>query len=130
MELGCSPRGNPRHFVMALPLDAKMLDTVASLKVLKGGQIQASQQSATAMTKATARIISAAPEALRISKDQMQLTWDASVHPAALVRDADTGEVIAILAGGRQTITTKAKRFDLVLSDGVTGPTHHVEAAE
>lgn len=130
MELGCSPKGHPRHFVMALPLGAKVMDAVAGLKILKGGQIQASQQSATVMSKATARIISAAPEALRLSKDQMQLTWDASVHPAALVRDADTGEVIAILAGGRQTITTKAKRFDLVLSDGVTGPTHHVEAAE
>lgn len=128
MELGCSPKGHPRHFVMALPLDAQVLDALAGLQVLKGGLVQASQQSAPAM--ATARIITAAPEALRISEDKLQLTWDASVHPAALVRDADTGEVIAILGGGRQSISTKAKRFDLVLSDGVTGPTHHLDTTK
>jgi len=60
----------------------------------------------------------------------MQLTWDASVHGAALVRDADTGEVIAILSGGRQSLTTKSRRFDVTLSDGVTGPMHHIESAD
>ena len=67
------------------------------------------------------------PELLRLSEDQVQLTWDASVHPTVMVRDAVSGEVVAILSGGQQPFTTRAKRFDVVLSDGVTGRTHHLE---
>ena len=51
-------------------------------------------------------------------------------HPAALVRDADTGEVVAILSGGRQAFTTRAQRFDLVLSNGVTGRSVQVRIQE
>jgi hypothetical protein len=64
-----------------------------------------------------------------MSEDKLQVTWDASVHGTAMVRDADTGEVIAILSGGQQTISAKAKHVDLVLSDGVTGATHRLEPA-
>ncbi|MDP1831209.1 MAG: IPT/TIG domain-containing protein [Geothrix sp.] len=123
MELGCWPKGHERHFVMALPLDAATLDSLAGLQVVKGGQTMASLRSATA----GARVVAAMPEAQRPSPEKLQLTWDATVHPAALVRDADSGEVIAILSGGRQTIPATGKRFDLVLSDGVTGPTSRIE---
>ena len=126
MDLGCSPKEQVRHFIMALPLTATKLDAIAGLKVLKAGLTQASARS----LGATARILTAAPEVHRLASDRMQLTWDASVHPAALVRDADTGEVIAILSGGRHDLVTKGRRFDLVLSDGVTGPTHRLESAD
>ena len=65
--------------------------------------------------------------AQRLATDKLQLTWDATVHPAAMVRDADTGEVIAILAGGRQTLPATGKRFDLILSDGVASRTNRLE---
>jgi len=123
MEVGCGPKEHVRHFVMALPLDAAVLDSLAGLQVTKAGQTLASLRSVTA----AARIVAATPEAQRLSADQLQLTWDATVHPAAMVRDADTGEVIAILSGGRQTITATGKRFDLVLSDGVASRTHRLE---
>ena len=126
MELGCWPKGHERHFVMALPLDSAVLDSLATLKVLKAGQVQASLRS----VSSSARIVATAPEVHRLAEDRMQLTWDASVHGAALVRDADTGEVIAILSGGRQSLTTKSRRFDVTLSDGVTGPMHHIESAD
>ncbi|WP_257311046.1 IPT/TIG domain-containing protein [Geothrix fuzhouensis] len=113
MELGCWPKGHESHFVMALPIDATTLDTIAGLRVMKGGKTLAS-------LGATAGV-ALSPEVQRLSEDKVQLTWDATLHPAALVRDADTGEVIAILSGGRQTFTTRAKRFDLALSRGATG---------
>ncbi|MFN7959493.1 MAG: IPT/TIG domain-containing protein [Holophagaceae bacterium] len=125
MEVGCAPKGHDRHFVMALPLDATVLDSLTGLQVVKAGQTLASLRSLTA----GARIVSAAPEAQRLSTGKLQLTWDATIHPAAMVRDADTGEVIAILSGGRQAITATGKRFDLVLSDGVTSRTHRLEPA-
>ncbi|GLH67231.1 IPT/TIG domain-containing protein [Geothrix edaphica] len=113
MELGCGPREHERHFVMALPLGAAVLDAVAGLDVRRDGKVLGSLRA----TSGTA----AAPELQRISGEKVQLTWDATVHPAALVRDADTGEVIAILTGGRQTFATRAQRFDLALSDGAAG---------
>lgn len=123
MELGCWPKGHERHFVMALPLDGVVLDALAGLQVVKAGQTMASLRSLTA----GARLVAAPPEARRLSADRLQLTWDATIHPAALVRDADTGLVIAILSGGRQTIPATGKRFDLVLSDGVASRTHRLE---
>ncbi|MBK8572540.1 MAG: IPT/TIG domain-containing protein [Holophagaceae bacterium] len=126
VEVGCSPQGQERHFIMALPLEATVLDALAGLQVAKGGQTLASLSS----VSPGARIMTTAPSAQRLSADQLQLTWDAAVHPAALVRDADTGEVIAILSGGRQTIQATGKRFDLILSDGVSSRTHHIETPE
>jgi hypothetical protein len=93
--------------------------------VVKGDKTLASLRSMTA----SARVVTATPEAQRLSADKLQLTWDAGIHPAALVRDADTSEVLAILSGGRQTITATGKRFDLVLSDGVASHAHRLEPA-
>lgn len=120
VELGCGPRGRERHFVLALPLDAAALDALAGLQVLKAGQVLASQRSA----PAKALRAPTAPALQRRAEDQVELTWDALIHPTVMVRDSDTGEVIAILSGGHQIITATSRRFDLVLSDGVTGPTH------
>lgn len=126
VDLGCWPKGRERHFVMALPLESATLDSIGGLNILKAGRVQAHLRS----ISSTARIISAAPEIRRLAQDSVQLTWDATVHPAALVRDADSGEVLAILSGGRQTITTTSRRFDVVISDGVAGRTHRIEPAD
>jgi hypothetical protein len=119
-ELGCWPKGHERHFLLALPYDATLLDALGGLSVLKGGQVLTSLRTATATMAVT-------PELLRLSEDQVQVTWDASVHPTVLVRDAVSGEVVAILQGGQQPFTSKVKSFDVVLSDGVSGRTHHLE---
>lgn len=126
VELGCWPKGHERHFVMALPLDASTLDAVTGLNVLRTGRVRTGLRS---ISKA-ARLVAAAPEIRRLARDQIRLTWDATIHSAALVRDGDSGEVIAILTGGSQALTTSARRFELVLSDGVTGPTHRLAPAE
>ncbi|HEX7552313.1 MAG TPA: zinc-dependent metalloprotease family protein, partial [Geothrix sp.] len=120
MELGCWPKGHERHFLMALPYDAALLDALGGLNILKGGQVLTSLRTATAT-------MAIQPDLLRLSEERVQLTWDASVHPTVMVRDADSGEVIAILGGGQQSFATRSRRFDLVLSDGVTGRTHHLE---
>lgn len=123
MEVGCAPQGPVRHFVMALPLDPALLDRVAGLAVVKGGQVKGDRRGlSTAALLATPSL-----DLQRLSESQAQLSWDATLHPAALVRDADSGEVIAILSGGRQPFATTAKRFEVVLSDGVSSRTHPLE---
>jgi hypothetical protein len=126
MELGSWPKGHDRHFVMALSMEPAALDALASLKVAKGRE---------GVTKATAlplaaRLVAPAPEIRRLRQGQVELNWDATLHPAALVRDADTKEVLAILAGGRQTFAAKATRFEVVLSDGVRSLKHQLGPVE
>lgn len=126
MELGCWPKGNDRHFVMALPLDATALDGLARLEVLKARRVMTSARP----VSTAARVVAAAPEARRLDRSRIRLTWDAAIYPAALVRDAESGEVVAILKGGSQDLSTSARTLDLVLSDGVTGPTHRLTPVE
>lgn len=121
-DLGCWPKGRARHFVMALPVDPAKLDLLGELKVVKDGKIVAGLSATPA--------VAAAPEVQRLSAGTVQLTWDATLQPAVMVRDGDTGEVVAILGGGRQTFSSRARRFDLVLSQGAGGRTVRVRLPE
>jgi len=125
VELGCSATGEEHHFLLALPLASAPLDAIAGLKVLRGAEVLASRRS----LPSAARLLEAAPEFRRLDPERVQLSWDATVHPAAMVRDGDSGDVIAILGGGSRVLETKARRFELVLSDGVRGPTQRLETA-
>lgn len=125
-EIGCWPGGAARQFVVALPLEPSRLDAVTGLEVLKRGRVLASRRSSAPM----ARVVSAPPEVLRTGPGAVQLTWDATLHPAALVRDAETGEVVAILSGGRRTLPSKGRAFEVVLSDGVVSETHQLRTGE
>jgi hypothetical protein len=126
VELGCGPMAHDRHFVMALPLGSAVLDAIAGLNVTAGGRVKGVVRAVAAAARAQAT----PPELRRLDSERVHLTWDATIHPAALVRDTDSGEVIAILRGGSQILGTKARHFDLVLSDGVSGPTHHLETID
>lgn len=126
MDLGCWPGDPERQFVMALALDGAQLDAIAQVNVLRDGRILASQRSA----GTPARSLSAPPEFLRPAPGLLQLTWDATLHPAALVRDLETGDVVAILSGGRQTLPSRGRRFEVVLSDGLASERHRLEAPE
>ena len=123
LEVGCSPQWHEHHFAMALPLSSTVLDSIASLNILKAGQVKAGLRSVSAAVQSLAT----KPEVRRLDGDRVRLTWDAAIHPTVLVRDADSSEVIAILSGGTQTLQTKARRLDLVFSAGLSGGTHHLE---
>jgi hypothetical protein len=123
MDLGCWPKGQERQFVMALPLGAAKLDAITGLNVLREGRIEASLRS----TGSSARLQAAPPELLRTAPGALQLTWDATLQPAALVRDSRTGAVVAILSGGRQALPAQGRHFDVVLSDGVVSRVHHLD---
>ncbi|WP_306601986.1 putative Ig domain-containing protein [Geothrix sp. 21YS21S-2] len=114
-EMGCDPGPHDRHFLVALPAASADLDALASLRVLKDGQILASRTSP--------RVVAGQPSLRRVSAGEVALDWDAAAHPAVMVRDTATGEVVAILEGGQRTFQTSAASLDLVFSDGVKGHT-------
>ena len=126
VEAGCLPNQQERHFLVALPLEASVLDAIAGLDILQVGKVTTQVRS----TGATASLVVGQPEARRLDANHVHFVWDASAHPAVLVRDSNSGEVIAILAGGSRVIQTTSQRFDLVMSDGVRGPTHHLQTPD
>ena len=114
-EMGCEPGPHDRHFLVALPAATADLDALASLRVLKDGQILASRTSP--------RVVAGEPSLRRVSEGEVALDWDAVANPAVMVRDTASGQVVAILEGGQRTFRTSATSLDLVFSDGVKGHT-------
>lgn len=45
--------------------------------------------------------------------------WDKGTHPMAMVRDPDTGDVLAFAREGEVQVVTGKPQLDLLLSDGV-----------
>lgn len=122
VDAGCGAVPRDRHFLAALPLASSDLDALADLRILKEGQILASRTSTGAPGPA--------PMVRRASGEDVAITWDARIHPGLLVRDASTGEVIAVLGGGEGTIRTRAAALDLVVSDGMKGHTTHIKQVD
>jgi hypothetical protein len=56
----------------------------------------------------------------------MGIRWDARVHPMAMVRDAQTGEVLSLARGGSVQLPGFRREVDLVLSNGVTSSVRRV----
>jgi hypothetical protein len=50
---------------------------------------------------------------------QVRLLWNAAAHPMVMVRDPDTGEVLAFARGGDARVWTSKSELDLEVSDGV-----------
>lgn len=56
--------------------------------------------------------------ASRAGRD-VSLSWDGADLPMALVRDADTGEVLSFARGGAARVRTSGRALDVIFSDGV-----------
>ena len=49
----------------------------------------------------------------------MELTWDATSFPMALVRDPATGEVLSFARNGRVDLHLASEEIEVLLSDGL-----------
>jgi hypothetical protein len=99
------------HFVYAVPLRGAARDRVESLR--SSGPSGVSSRSLprgprSALGQAVLR---------RSGTGRIAVQWDRAVHAELLVRDARTGEVIAIARGGNAEVLTSAADVDLVASD-------------
>jgi hypothetical protein len=60
---------------------------------------------------------------LQEAVDKVRIHWDSEEHAGVLIRDADTGEVLALGRTGDLVLQTTSRRFELELSNGVSsGP--------
>jgi hypothetical protein len=97
-----------RHFAFFLPVAPADFDRIGTLRLLKGAQVRATRTAAPAQAAAATLTRVPGGAALR---------WT-SGHPAALVRDAATGEVVAIARDGALDLPVD-RDLDVEFSDGI-----------
>ncbi|HEX7241406.1 MAG TPA: hypothetical protein VF263_14110 [Longimicrobiaceae bacterium] len=104
-----------RHFAYAIPARLARTDRLASLRVTGRGVRAERRPSALAAPRR------APAAALRrgARRGEVRLEWAAGGQPAALVRDARTGEVVAIARDGGASLRTGASELEVLFSDGV-----------
>ena len=114
-EVADDPRGG-RHFAFAVPLDEATASRLESIRLSGPGAGAAAMLRTTAVGKTDPEAV---PARLSYSAGGMALRWDPAVHPAVMVRDARTGEVLSFARGGEVVLPAERSEVDLVLSDGV-----------
>ena len=111
VEDGSSANG---HFAFAVPLNVENARRVASLRLTgPTGTVTAARPPALARVE-SANAIEARREGLNVS-----LKWDAYAYPTVMVRDPDSGEVLAFGRGGTAVVRSSSNELELVVSDGV-----------
>ncbi len=111
-----------RHFAFLVPVDSVLLGRIDRL-VLSGAGGSA-VRSAPARAGGPQGLRNASAVALsRVSGSEMRLDWDGAVAPMIMVRERDTGEIIALARRGRSRFPTTAAEVELLISDGVRSVT-------
>jgi hypothetical protein len=104
------------HFVFAVPLDQATGDRLGSLRLSGPGIQVASRMQPDARLR---RGAGGDEIAARGEGEAVTLSWDAGTHPAIMVRDPDTGALLAFARGGNATVWTGKRSVDLEVSNGV-----------
>jgi hypothetical protein len=103
------------HFAFAIPLRSFDRAGIAGLRVSGGGRSPASMES-----RIGPEMVSAPePEITPRGGSVVEVTWDATSFPMALVRDPSTGEVLSFARGGRISLSVSSDEIEVILSDGL-----------
>ena len=107
------PDPSARQFAFVLPVEAALLERLSHLRVSGPGG------SAERRTRNGPIEPSQAAPSSPLRPGVRRLTWDGEHYPMALVRDADTGEILSFARGGGIDLLSHTGRFEVQLSDGV-----------
>lgn len=92
---------------------------VNEVRILKKGKVVAHRKSIAAVTSPTQSRLAKSTKLTR-KAGSVQLSWDKSLYPAAMVRNADTDEVIGIFRNGNISLDAKTlRKAKIQFSDGV-----------
>jgi len=112
-EVADLPGGREQHFALVVPLGRARLDQVVSLRVVGAPGSSERRAGPTVSDPSADPVLSPGPVGRR------RLTWDASRHPMAMVRDPVSGEILSFARGGAILLWSGAGALDIQLSDGV-----------
>jgi hypothetical protein len=108
--------GEPRGFAFVVPMDEARRNRLGALRV--SGPGGTAERRATVVPPG-ARVTPPQP-AVERSGDRTRLRWDGSRFGAAMVRDAATGEILAIVrSGGEVAVAGGRGDLEVTFSDGV-----------
>jgi hypothetical protein len=111
-EVADGPAEGERHFAFAVPVRQLGGRRLAALTLRGNGRRVTSARAADAAADASA-------EAEAEGQGRVRVRWDAAAHPMALVRDAQTGEVLAFARGGSARVFTDRAEVEVLVSDRV-----------
>ncbi len=111
------PGGPEEQFAFVVPLDAAQASSLAEIRLVSGGRL-AARRLVPALATPFGPANPAPLAASRISAEEAEVRWD-SRYPMALVRDAETGEILSFARGGSARIESRSSRLDVELSTGV-----------
>ncbi len=100
------------HFAFAVPIDPAAAADLSALRLETAVGLAELSAAATAPAN-----IQLAPQAQRVGQ-KVQLQWGVGSTRMVMVRDAATGEVLALGRGGSVELSTRAGRLDVYLSHG------------
>lgn len=106
----------PQHFAFVVAMDTATMDTLDSVRVVKGESELALQKAKTALQTQQAMNIFRVSD---LGGRRAEVHWDAIAHPVLMLRDAKTGEARGFLRGGDATIEDAPDSLEIQLSDGV-----------
>lgn len=116
------------HITAVVPMDAAMEASVVRVRLVTPAG-PAERVSLQSLAQSGGRLFFRDPAATmtRPTAVQASLTWDGTVFPMAMVRDAATGEILSFARGGSAVVWTGSRRFDVTFSDGVRSVVRRVE---
>lgn len=101
--------GANRAFAFVIPMDGAARSRLASVRASgPRGEV----------TRTRLGGVPVRPVRSRVNGSADRLRWDAARHPAALLRDAASGQILGIVRGGDAPVPP-GRRLEVVLSDGV-----------
>lgn len=121
VRLALLDHSSERGFAALVPLPRA--GRLAAWRLEIDGRVVAERRAA----READRRFAAAPRAFRTDDETLLFAWDAEAQPLALLRDADTGEVLSFARGGRLELASRAQRVEVLLSDGVDSTTERFE---
>ena len=112
--------GPSGSFVFAIPMTRHLEAELAALQVRKGGVVVGTLGAAAPAPGGHLKsVLSRDPVATVWGEGEVLVTWDPVAYPKIIVKDAATGQDLAMADGGTVTVATTAPELEVILSDGL-----------
>ncbi len=122
---GPAAEDGTRSFVLLIPMPPALKAGLATLQVEAPGAGPRSRP-AVGRRERAALALTREPTAVVWGPGKVRLGWDHGTHPLVLVREPDSGRVLANASGGEVELATTARELELLLSDGVRTTTRRI----
>lgn len=122
LQFSHAPAGSAA-FSATVPLTPAQAERLASIRVAGAGVPEVTRRSHLASSPGDVRALAGgrtpAFSAAAAARGRTEVTWDADRYPLVVVREADTGTVVAFARNGRFTLPRAADQLRFDMSDGV-----------